>query len=108
MFGTKKEPLQPAPPQPRQLTPEEWMDLVKHFIGNNYRYRENIIIPKTLGPVKIKTNEEKMVEAIFESCPFKSVMSCVIGKQITKSETKNIQMCLYRLWSRGCYWTFLI
>lgn len=86
MFGTKKQPLQQleTPPQPRQLTSEEWMELVKHFVGNNYRYRENIIIPKTLGPVQIKTDEEKMVEAIFESCPFKSLMSCVIGNESQK------------------------
>ncbi|CAH1382352.1 hypothetical protein MTP99_006318 [Tenebrio molitor] len=63
----------------RQLTPEEWSYLTQYFVGNNYRYRENIIIPKNLGPVRIKTNEEKMVEAFFESCPFKSLMSCVIG-----------------------------
>lgn len=79
MFGSRKEPVMEAQQEKRQLTPEEWMDLMRHFVGNNYRYRENIIIPKTLGPVQIKTEEEKMVEAIFESCPFKSLMSCVIG-----------------------------
>lgn len=67
------------PQEKRELTPEEWISLTKYFVGNNYRYRENIIIPKTLGPVRIKTNEEKAVEAVFESCPFKSLMSCVIG-----------------------------
>lgn len=44
------------------------------------RYRENIIIPSNLGPVKIKTNEEKMIETIFESCFFKSFMACVLGE----------------------------
>ncbi|CAH0548729.1 unnamed protein product [Brassicogethes aeneus] len=63
----------------RDFTPEEWGFLTKYFVGNNYRYRENIIIPKNLGPVTIKTNEEKMVEAFFESCPFKAFMSCVMG-----------------------------
>lgn len=85
MFGTKRESPLPmeAPQEKRQMTPEEWMDLMKYFVGNNYRYRENIIIPKTLGPVQIKTEEEKMVEAMFESCPFKSLMSCVIGNTTT-------------------------
>lgn len=64
----------------RQFTNEEWMSLTKYFVGNNYRYRENIIIPKNLGPVQIKSNEEKMVESFFESCVFKSLMSCVVGK----------------------------
>ncbi|KAJ8956310.1 hypothetical protein NQ318_015046 [Aromia moschata] len=65
--------------QKRQFSPEEWTYLTKYFVGNNYRYRENIIIPKNLGPVKIKTNEEKMVESFFESCAFKCLMSCVVG-----------------------------
>ncbi|XP_060533806.1 mitochondrial import inner membrane translocase subunit Tim22 [Cylas formicarius] len=66
-------------PQKRPFTPEEWSYLTSYFVGNNYRYRDNIIIPKNLGPVQIKTNEEKMVEAFFESCPFKVIMSCVVG-----------------------------
>nr|CAI5842422.1 unnamed protein product [Callosobruchus analis] len=63
----------------RSFTSEEWTYLTNYFVGNNFRYRENIIIPKTLGPVQIKTNEEKMVESFFESCAFKSMMSCVAG-----------------------------
>uniref|UniRef100_A0A336LYR2 Mitochondrial import inner membrane translocase subunit TIM22 n=1 Tax=Culicoides sonorensis TaxID=179676 RepID=A0A336LYR2_CULSO len=58
---------------------KEMDDLAKHFIGNNLRYRENIILPQTLIQYKIKTNEEKIVDAAFESCTFKSFMSCVIG-----------------------------
>lgn len=62
------------------FTNEEWDRLARHLIGNSTRYRENIIIPRMMGPVKIKTKEEKMVEAAFESCAFKTVMSCVLGK----------------------------
>lgn len=43
------------------------------------RARENIIIPRTVGPVQIKTDEEKTMDSVMESCVFKSVMSCVIG-----------------------------
>jgi import inner membrane translocase subunit TIM22 len=64
------------------FTNEEWDRLAVHLIGNNTRYRENIIIPRMMGPVKIKTREEKMVEAAFESCAFKTVMSCVLGKLV--------------------------
>ncbi|XP_054258512.1 mitochondrial import inner membrane translocase subunit Tim22-like [Macrosteles quadrilineatus] len=53
--------------------------VARYFIGNNNRYRENIIIPKSMGPVYIKTNEEKMIEAAFESCAFKTTISCVAG-----------------------------
>nr|XP_022906857.1 mitochondrial import inner membrane translocase subunit Tim22 [Onthophagus taurus] len=63
----------------RKLSEEDWTNLTKYFIGNNTRYRDTIIIPKNLGPVKIKSNEEKMVESAMESCAFKSIMSCVIG-----------------------------
>ncbi|XP_056638944.1 mitochondrial import inner membrane translocase subunit Tim22 isoform X2 [Diorhabda sublineata] len=62
----------------RQFTAEEWDYLTKYFVGNNFRYRQNIIIPKSVGPIQIKTNEEKMVESFFESCMFKSMMSCVV------------------------------
>lgn len=64
---------------PDKKMEEQWTNLMRYFIGNNFRYRDNIIIPKNLGPVVIKTKEEKMVESFFESCPFKTLMSCVIG-----------------------------
>ncbi|CAO1441661.1 unnamed protein product [Diamesa serratosioi] len=53
--------------------------MARHFIGNNQRARENIIIPRSVGPIQIKTDEEKTMDAVMESCVFKSVMSCVIG-----------------------------
>ncbi|KAM0735433.1 Mitochondrial import inner membrane translocase subunit Tim22 [Formica fusca] len=49
------------------------------LVGNQQRFRENIIIPRMLGPVQIKTIEEKRIESVMESCAFKSTMSCVIG-----------------------------
>ncbi|CAB3219903.1 unnamed protein product [Arctia plantaginis] len=57
----------------------DYDSLAKYLVGNNLRFRENIIIPRILGPVIIKTNEEKMIESTIESCPFKSVTSCIIG-----------------------------
>jgi import inner membrane translocase subunit TIM22 len=64
------------------FTNEEWDRLALYLIGNNTRYRENVIIPRIIGPVKIKTREEKMVEAAFESCAFKTLMSCVAGELV--------------------------
>lgn len=46
----------------------------------HFRYRDAIIIPKNMGPVAIKTNEEKLVETMFESCAFKSFMACTMGE----------------------------
>lgn len=58
----------------------DYDSLAKYLVGNNERFRENIIIPRILGPVIIKTNEEKMIDAAIESCPFKSITSCVVGE----------------------------
>lgn len=49
------------------------------LVGSQQRFRENIVIPRILGPVQIKTIEEKRIESAMESCAFKSIMSCVIG-----------------------------
>ncbi|KAG8235414.1 hypothetical protein J437_LFUL015870 [Ladona fulva] len=62
-----------------KFTQEEWDNIGKYLVGNSQRFRENIIIPKSVGPVKIKTREEKLIEAGFDSCVFKSFMSCVLG-----------------------------
>lgn len=79
--NTKMEYKKP-PPDPnleKFMETSNYDNLAKYLIGNQYRFRENIIIPRLLGPVIIKTNEEKMIEATVESCPFKVVTSCVIG-----------------------------
>ncbi|XP_054014583.1 mitochondrial import inner membrane translocase subunit Tim22 [Hylaeus anthracinus] len=56
-----------------------WDQLTVYLVGNQQRFRENIIIPRNVGPVQIKTNEEKRIESIIESCTFKSFCSCCIG-----------------------------
>ncbi|XP_068153809.1 mitochondrial import inner membrane translocase subunit Tim22 [Drosophila tropicalis] len=71
--------------QPKEVTTPRMFDnaeldkMALQFVGNFQRYRENIVIPKTNGPVKIKTNEEKMIETAVESCGFKCAMACVMG-----------------------------
>lgn len=54
-------------------------NIALYLIGSKERFRENIIIPRTVGPVQLKTNEEKLIESAMESCIFKSIASCVIG-----------------------------
>lgn len=63
----------------RFLDDAELDKLALFLVGNQQRFRENIIIPRMVGPVAIKTNEEKRVERVMESCVFKSIMSCVLG-----------------------------
>ena len=59
---------------------EEWDRIALYLIGDQKRFRENIIIPRALGGGYIKSNEEKTIEGFMESCVFKSIMSCVLGK----------------------------
>ncbi|XP_066987849.1 mitochondrial import inner membrane translocase subunit Tim22 [Macrobrachium rosenbergii] len=61
------------------FTPQEIDQIARYLVGNQTRVRENVIIPRTFVPTVIKTKEEKTVEAIFESCPFKAVLSLVAG-----------------------------
>lgn len=61
------------------LNDAELQKIVLFLIGNLQHFRENIIIPRTIGSVQIKTNEEKKIERIMESCVFKSTMSCILG-----------------------------
>lgn len=71
---------EPSTSSSAKVSPNMSLDVLAHyFLDTSQRYRENIIIPKHLGPVSIKSDEEKMVENFFESCSFKTIMSCVIG-----------------------------
>lgn len=49
-----------------------------------------------MGPVTIKTNEEKLIESMFESCFFKSFMACVLGKNtlFVRSMFNKIYVCI--------------
>ncbi|EEB09811.1 mitochondrial import inner membrane translocase subunit Tim22, putative [Pediculus humanus corporis] len=61
------------------FTNEEFEKIAQNLIFTKEKYRENIVIPRLLGPVQVKTKEENAIETAFESCAFKSFMSCVIG-----------------------------
>lgn len=61
------------------LTDSELDEIALFLVGNHQRFREHIIIPRMIGPVQIKTNEEKKIENMMESCAFKSIMSCILG-----------------------------
>ena len=61
------------------LSLEGMDDVCKYMMMNPRRYRENIQVPTVLTPPYIKTREEKMVQAFFESCPFKAGISGIAG-----------------------------
>lgn len=62
------------------FTPQEIDQIAKFIVGNQGRERENVIIPRSFTPTIIKSKEEKAVEAMFESCPFKAVLSLLAGE----------------------------
>jgi len=66
-------------PSSSQFTPQEMDSLLKYFVGNTYKYRENVIIPRTVGPVEIKSVDQKRIEAVYESCVTKAFISTVLG-----------------------------
>ncbi|XP_067132247.1 mitochondrial import inner membrane translocase subunit Tim22 [Centruroides vittatus] len=57
----------------------DFNELSNLLIGPNKRIRENVVIPVSIAPHKFKTKEEIMIENIFESCGFKTGISCVLG-----------------------------
>lgn len=73
----------PKPPEDSErrvfINDTNWDKIAVYLVGNQQRFRENIIIPRTVAPVQIKSNVEKRMETIAESCTFKSICSCFIG-----------------------------
>ena len=61
------------------FTPKEMDQIARYLVLNQRRQRENLIMPRTFTPIVMKNDNEKMVEAAFESCAFKSLLSCVAG-----------------------------
>jgi hypothetical protein len=81
LFGSSRNgpPQQPQQNQKAILSPDEFRTAMFALINPEPRKREGMIIPRTFGPVVIKTTEEKLIEGVFESCAFKCFMSCVLG-----------------------------
>ncbi|XP_045601204.1 mitochondrial import inner membrane translocase subunit Tim22 [Procambarus clarkii] len=61
------------------FTPQEIDQIARFLVGNQRRERESLIIPRNFTPVVFKSREEKAVEAVFESCPFKAILSLFAG-----------------------------
>lgn len=77
---TKTVPSAPADESKKVFLNDAELDNIALFlIGNHRRFRDNIIIPRMLGPVEIKTNEDKRMERIGETCIFKGFSSSVMG-----------------------------
>ena len=95
--AANRPPSEPPPPPEKPerksvfMYNEELDKIAVYLIGSQQRFRENIIIPRSIGGGYIKTNEEKAIESFMESCAFKSIMSCVLGKSFIFSLLINSQ-----------------
>ena len=49
------------------------------LMGEKKRQRDRIMIPVTLGSAPIPTYQEELIQSAFESCPFKTIFSGVVG-----------------------------
>lgn len=64
---------------PQKPTDIDFDELARILIGPSRRISDRIILPISLAGHQFKSKEELRVEAVFESCTFKTVTSCAVG-----------------------------
>jgi len=57
-----------------------WYDLMDKMIGNNKQRFSDVMVPPVGIPQAVRSPDEIRIQRAMDSCMFKSVMSCVIGK----------------------------
>ena len=55
-------------------------DMMSRIIGDKRKAKDHVIIPFTGIPQQPKTREELIIHGVMESCSFRTVLSCVLGK----------------------------
>jgi hypothetical protein len=55
-------------------------DMMSQIIGDKKVARNQVIIPPTGIPQQQRTREELIIHGVMESCTFRTVLSCVLGK----------------------------
>ena len=61
------------------FTPTEFEAVTRYLVGSQIRPYPNIIVPQSAGLARVQPREELIMTRIFESCPFRGVMSFVVG-----------------------------
>lgn len=87
---------EPAPPPP----PLQYSLLLQHLVGDKRQPR--VWDPAVLGgiPCPPKSEEQKMVERVMESCPFKAALACVGGAAAGRDGAGSCGMVRGSLWRR--------
>jgi len=57
-----------------------WYDLMDKMIGSKKQRFSDVVVPPVGIPQAPRSPEEIRIQGAMDSCMFKSVMSCVIGK----------------------------
>ena len=55
-------------------------ELMDKMIGHKKQRFSDVIVPRVGIPQAPKPPEEVRIQAVFESCTFKTAMSCVVGE----------------------------
>ena len=61
------------------FTSAEFEAVSKYLMGTQIRPYPNVIVPQSAGIARIQPREEIMMQSVFESCPFRGMMSFVVG-----------------------------
>ncbi|CAK9816351.1 Mitochondrial import inner membrane translocase subunit Tim22 [Anthophora quadrimaculata] len=76
---SKSSTLLPEANEKKGINDTDLDHIAMYLTTSQQRFRENIIIPRTVGPVHLMNNEEKLIQRLMESCIMKTVSSCVMG-----------------------------
>ncbi|CAK9798520.1 Mitochondrial import inner membrane translocase subunit Tim22 [Anthophora plagiata] len=76
---SKSSTLLPEASEKKGITDTDLDYIAMYLTTSQQRFRENIIIPRTVGPIHLMSNEEKLIQRAMESCIMKTVSSCVMG-----------------------------
>ena len=55
-------------------------DIMDKMIGHNKQKFSNVIVPSQGLPIPPRSEQEIRITSFFESCAFKTTLSCVAGK----------------------------
>ncbi len=82
-------PLSPTPSDTNlsntPIKPIDWYELLDKMIGNNRQRFTGITVPAVGIPQPPRPPEELRVARFFETCTFKTTMSCAIGEKIQRN-----------------------
>jgi len=97
-----------------KFTNQEFEQVAQYLMGSQVRLYPNVIVPQSNGLARVQPKEELMMQNVMESCPFKGIMSFVVGGALGGflglfRHVAHVQFdsCLFTF-SQKCSWVFPI